>query len=216
MQTNDIEQLKLKVLSQIKRDTNGAVQGAMLEHSGSEPYFSYGVSIPKIKLVAKEYFGNHDLALSLFSSSIRELKLAALYIESPDNITSEQLQLWSSSFNSVEIADNSSLLLSQSAIGTREALKWVSSIESEPIYAQRAGYLTLSRRVKFHYDDSELPIYLEAYQQALSNFKNTQSSTRKSMEVFLVAIAHRVEKIRLELLDMRLSEDIDWQIEQPN
>ncbi|MEG0500323.1 MAG: hypothetical protein RR550_04275, partial [Rikenellaceae bacterium] len=91
------EDIRKEVLAELRRDTNGAVVGTMFEMIGSEHYINYGVTVPSIKKVARVYAPNHALALAMFPSTIREMKLCAVYIDNGEEVTEEQMELWSGS-----------------------------------------------------------------------------------------------------------------------
>ncbi|MDR1553162.1 MAG: DNA alkylation repair protein [Prevotellaceae bacterium] len=66
---------------------------------------SYGVPIINIKRIATEYYPNHELAKALFLRKEREMKIAATFIDNPDEIICEQIDEWSKSFFNTEITE---------------------------------------------------------------------------------------------------------------
>lgn len=117
-----------EVLLQIRRDMNGAVVGTMLDILGNERYVNYGVAVPTIKKCAMKYHPNHELALEMFNSEIRDLKIASIYIEDCDMVTKEQMQEWSNSFDEQDILENCcSMLFYKSKDALAMAEEWINS-----------------------------------------------------------------------------------------
>lgn len=93
----------LEVFGLLKRQMNGAVSGAMAEH-GLKYSMNYGVSLPTIKSIAQPFAFDHELAADLYRQEIREMKIAAIYIENPNMVTLEQAEKWSEKWETAEIA----------------------------------------------------------------------------------------------------------------
>ncbi len=199
MENQDLELLKKQILGEIKRDMNGAVVGVMNDLNKGETFFSFGVSIPKIKNTARVYAPNHNLAKILFETKIRELKLAAIYLDDEKQLSAEQMILWSESFESLEIAENcASMLFYKHKDILCVAQKWIDSTEK---FTAKAGFVALSRRVKSLFDETELPIYNSVYKKATEILQNTDNPhTRGAAEMFVVALSNISETTKKETL----------------
>lgn len=86
------------------RFKNG-VTADYMRSSGIFYELSYGVPVGDIKRIAAEYFPDHELAKQLFACKERELKIAAVFIDSPGEVTCEQMDEWSKSFINIEITE---------------------------------------------------------------------------------------------------------------
>ena len=64
-----------------------------------------GVSVPNIRLIAKEIGRDHVLALALWKTGVAEARIVASIIADPDRITEEQAEQWVKTFNSWDICD---------------------------------------------------------------------------------------------------------------
>jgi 3-methyladenine DNA glycosylase AlkD len=64
-----------------------------------------GVSIYKVRPIAKEIGTNHELAQKLWESGIHEARILAGYIDDPEQVTEEQMEEWVLGFNSWDICD---------------------------------------------------------------------------------------------------------------
>ncbi len=150
----DYSDIVAEILSEIRRDTNGAVVESMNKLGHTLSFVNYGVALSSIKRVANNYAPNHKLALALFNTNCRELKLAAVYIAEPDLVTPEMMREWSSAFSLIEVLENScSMLFSKSECAAEIALEWIDTMPY-------AALLILSRRLVRGYNPQEYNIYL--------------------------------------------------------
>lgn len=101
----EIKDIRKQLLTRLKREKNGAVVDAV-DALVEKTLFSYGVSLPTIKTVVLEHKNNHDLALNLFQSNIRELKLSAIYIANPEKVNMELVKEWSETLTTLELVEN--------------------------------------------------------------------------------------------------------------
>ena len=202
MEKSELETLKMRILGEIRRDTNGAVVGTMADmNQGEEVYVNFGVTAPKIKNTAKEYAPNHLLAIELFNTKIRELKLAAIYIDDADQITKEQMYDWQKSFDSLEIAEHSAtMLFYKPAFCLDVSLEWASMDDK---FTQKAAFLMASKRAKMHYDESEIEQYQKMFNAALSVIHHRKNGhSVQSAEIFLAAIGNKSDNIKKKLLNL--------------
>ncbi|MBE9488283.1 MAG: hypothetical protein IMY73_03770 [Bacteroidetes bacterium] len=154
--------IKKSMLVELRTQMNGAVVGTMEKLIGGEPYFSYGVAIPRVKEQAQLHKGNHELALSLFNSEIRELKLAGIYVDDCEKVTSDQMEKWSKSFHSLEIAENASTMLFFGAPCALEvALQWIDTPE-----LRRMALMIVGKRLRSKYSENDNALYEAFYQKA--------------------------------------------------
>lgn len=131
----------IALLRRLRVEMNGAVTGAM-ENGGIKYGLNYGVSIPAIKDIAGEYGTNHSLALFLFEQDVRELRLAALFIDDPKQVNPQQMRKWSANFTNPEIVEQGSMrLFSKSLCAYEIALEWLGDVNPLIRYA---GFLTAS------------------------------------------------------------------------
>lgn len=218
MENIAIDLIKRKILGEIKRDTNGAVVEVMSEMNQGEPFFSYGVTVVKIKEVAKEHRPNHPLAIDLFNSKIRELKLAAIYIDNADEVTEEQMRLWSSSYDSLEIVEHSCTMLFYAAKDALKiALEW--SVVKDRFMA-KAAYLIGAKRAKMMYAEQEIESYMTLYNNAIKDIQEKENRhTVQAAEKFVVALANKNNEIKNRLLNLietcdigNSKGEIEWQI----
>ena len=89
---------KLKSLSDPE-----AVKG--MARYGINPKDNLGISIYKLRPIAKEIGKDHELALKLWDSGIHDARLLACFIEDPTKVTGEQMDSWANDFDSWDVCD---------------------------------------------------------------------------------------------------------------
>lgn len=203
------DEIKKEIFAELRRDTNGAVVGTMFEMIGREQYINYGVTLPTIKKVARDYCPNHLLAMELFTSQIREMKLCAVYVDTPSDVTSEQMELWSDAFNSVELMEHCCSMLfygADDALAVAE--RWLRKFPY-------GALLMASKRAKVMFKEKERDRYTEILNTALA--LEDVGSVFKGKCQLLVALSNGDKKMREYIanlpLSQRISEEISWQIE---
>lgn len=176
------------ILAELRSEMNGAVVESMLKYNGNEPFFSYGVSLPRIKQEALKYKGDHELALLLFESEIRELKLAAIYTETPENVTRAQMEQWSGSFHSPEIADNAATMLFFAADdATATAAEWLGTDN-----LIRPALMMIGKRARAAYREAEREVYGELLKQIIPLTKKEQSRGTMDAVSYALSSLHRL------------------------
>ena len=127
------------LLRRLKTEMNGAVVGAMQDRGVDYP-LSYGVSVATIREIAAGYAPDHSLALLLFRQQVRELRLAAAFIDDPESVTSRQMDEWAEAFDRAEIVEQVVWALFRRVRHTAQiALAWM---ESDRPMKRYAGLLT--------------------------------------------------------------------------
>lgn len=115
----------IEIMRRLKTEMNGAVADAMKER-GMNYGLNYGVSAVTVRDVARYYAPDHSLALHLFEQDVRELKLAAIYIDDPAKVTQQQMNLWMTEPVTDEIAEHCATALFYAAPCAEETAKdWI-------------------------------------------------------------------------------------------
>lgn len=136
----------------IRLSMNGIVSDQM-KNNGIIYKQNYGVSIPRIKEIAKKYAPNHDLAQRLWLLQIRETMIMATLLEPVDKFSPELAQQWVESFNHIEIVEQTCMnLFSKLPFATNLVANW---IKSEKKWVQITGYI-LAARIVNKLSDSEI------------------------------------------------------------
>ena len=105
---------------------------------GINPLNNFGVSIYKLRPLAKEIGINHDLALQLWDSGIHDARLLAVFIDDPDKVTGEQMDTWAVDFNSWDICDQAcTSLFDQTTFAWKKVFEWAKRDEE---FVRRAAF----------------------------------------------------------------------------
>jgi 3-methyladenine DNA glycosylase AlkD len=80
---------------------------------GIETTTALGISNAVLRPMARQIKRNHDRALALWTSDIREARLLAAFTDEPKKVTVEQARRWAADFNSWEIVDTASDLFAE-------------------------------------------------------------------------------------------------------
>jgi hypothetical protein len=95
------------LLQQIKLRKNGDVAASM-KRQGIEYKLNYGVSIVELRELAMNAVPSHLLALKLWNKQWRESMILATMLDEPSEVTEEQMDFWTKSFENREIAEQAS------------------------------------------------------------------------------------------------------------
>lgn len=127
---------RLKSLSNPK-----AVEG--MARFGINPKHTYGVSIPKLRALAKEIGKNHLLARQLWSSRIHEARILAGMIDEPARVTEAQMERWVKDFDSWDVCDQCCMnLFEKTRFAYRKCVEWSARDEE---FVKRAGFVLMAR-----------------------------------------------------------------------
>ncbi|UCF50654.1 MAG: DNA alkylation repair protein [Thermoplasmatales archaeon] len=72
---------------------------------GINPKNNLGISIYKLRPLAKKIGKNHELSLKLWDSGIHDARLLAVFIEDSAQVTEEQMESWAKDFDSWDVCD---------------------------------------------------------------------------------------------------------------
>lgn len=134
---------KLKTIKQSFRlMMNGPASQSMRE-KGLNYKINWGVPIPSLKQMAKEYGKDYELAIELFKEDIRECKILATMIMPSEKMLPEITDVWMEQTTSQEIAEQLAFnLLQYVDYAPVIAYEWIAS--EKPLY-RITGYHLLSR-----------------------------------------------------------------------
>lgn len=134
---------KLKTIKQSFRlMMNGPASQSMRE-KGLNYKINWGVPVPSLKQMAKEYGKDYDLAIELFKEDIRECKILATLIMPAEKFLREIADVWMEQTTSHEIAEQLAFnLLQYVDYAPVVAFEWIAS--EKPLY-KLTGYHLLSR-----------------------------------------------------------------------
>ena len=101
-----------------------------------------GVSIPRLRAMAKRIGTDHALALELWASGIHEARMLAGFIDDPAMVTETQIERWAKDFDSWDVCDQvCSNLFDRTPFAAAKAVEWS---EREEEFVKRAGFVLMA------------------------------------------------------------------------
>ncbi len=121
------------------RDLN-ALEG--MARFGITTIRAYGISMPKLRTIARGIGHNHGMALHLWDSGIHEVRILATMVADPRILTKEQMERWCSDFDSWDLCDQyCNNLFRKTTFAWRKAVEWSARDEE---YVKRAGFVLMA------------------------------------------------------------------------
>jgi len=103
---------------------------------------TYGVSIPKLRKMAKEIGKSHSLALKLWDSGIHEARVLASMVDEPNRVTKKQMDAWIVDFDSWDVCDQCCMnLFDKTPMAWEKAVEWT---KREKEFEKRAGFALMA------------------------------------------------------------------------
>lgn len=113
-----------QLLKVIKSRKNGEVSDAM-KSKGISYKLNWGVSLIELRQIAKTVEPDHVLALKLWNKQWRETLILATLLDNPDDVSEEQMDFWTKTFETFEMAEQASTnLWVKSKFAFIKALEW--------------------------------------------------------------------------------------------
>lgn len=130
-----------KILKLLKDRSDPKVV-AGLARFGIDPKNALGVPVPVLRQIANETGKNHLLAQRLWSSGIHEARILASMIDSPEDVSEEQMELWVNDFDSWGVCDQCcGNLFDKTSLAFRKAVEWS---ERDGEFVKRAGFVLMA------------------------------------------------------------------------
>lgn len=101
-----------------------------------------GVSIPRLRAMAKRVGRDHALALELWASGIHEARILAALVDDPAEVVEAQLERWARDFDSWDVCDGvCSNLFDRTPFAHAKAVEWSARKEE---FVKRAGFVLMA------------------------------------------------------------------------
>lgn len=101
-----------------------------------------GVSIPKLRALARECGRNHALALELWATGIHEARILASMVDVPGEVGSGQMDRWARGFVSWDVCDQCcNNLFGYTPFAWEKAVRWA---DRKGEFVRRAGFVMMA------------------------------------------------------------------------
>jgi 3-methyladenine DNA glycosylase AlkD len=126
-----------KVLEKLKSMASPKNVEGMARY-GINPKNNLGISIYKLRPLAKDIGKNHELALKLWNSGIHDARLLACFVENPKKVTGEQMDSWAKDFDSWDVCDQAcTSLFDLTPFAWRKVIEWA---ERDEEFVKRGAF----------------------------------------------------------------------------
>lgn len=205
------------LMRRLKIEMNGAVTDAMREYGGGRQGYglNYGVSLPTIRDVAREYAPDHELALALWRQDVREMKLTALFVDDPSQVTVVQMGAWASDWRVPELAEQCAMqLFWKSPDALKQAAEWAGLPPGDAALKRLAAFYMIGKLATvFAVSDDEILSLLSA--PAIFG----PAAAERSAAYALREIYRHRPALREQVLDVLgrvprgVADEVRWQVE---
>tara|TARA_R110002020_G_scaffold3386_5_gene15173 strand:- start:1173 stop:1865 length:693 start_codon:yes stop_codon:yes gene_type:complete len=80
---------------------------------GIDTSTALGITTPQMQAIARQVGCSHERALDLWSTGLRDARMAAILTADPRQLTKQEVRTWSGEFNSWEVVDTAADLFTQ-------------------------------------------------------------------------------------------------------
>jgi len=130
-----------KVMDKLKSMANPKNVEVMARF-GISPESNLGISVSDLRKLAKEVGKDHNLALELWHSGVRDACMLACLIDDPKKVSEKQLDVWVRDFNSWDVCDTCcGSLFDKVDFAYDKAFEWSSCNEE---FVKRAGFALMA------------------------------------------------------------------------
>ncbi|MEM0142963.1 MAG: DNA alkylation repair protein [Candidatus Parvarchaeum sp.] len=147
-----------------------------------------GVSIPKLRKIAKIIGKNHKLAIKLWNTKIHEARLLASFIDDYKCVTENQMEKWSYEFSSWDICDAVCGNFFYKTPFAIEKAKELSQRKNE--FEKRAGFVLMAE-LAIHNKQLSDNIFIEFFLLIISESYDERNFVKKSINWSLRQIGKR-------------------------
>ncbi len=162
---------------------------------GVESKNIYGISNPKIRELAKEIGTDHSLALELWESGIHEAMILATLIDSPQQVTEQQMEKWVKGIDSWSTCDSCcGNLFDRTSFAYRKAAEWT---KRKREYEKRAGF-SLMAYLSVHDKKSDDKEFLKFLPMTKREAHDDRNFVKKAVNWALREIGKRSMKLNRE------------------
>ena len=117
-----------------------AVEG--MARFGIQSTTSFGVSVPKLRELAREIGRDHSLAQNLWATGLHDARLLATMVDDPTQVTTSQMENWVHDFDSWDVVDGCcGNLFDKTPYAVEKAKQWC---KREREYEKRAGFVLMA------------------------------------------------------------------------
>ncbi len=155
---------------------------------GIQSSYSFGVSVPKLRTLAREIGRDHALALELWETGLHDARLLATMIDDPAQVTIDQMDKWVRDFDSWDIVDGScGTLFDKTPFAVAKAREWC---KHEEEYVKRAGFVLIAE-LAIHDKEANDKLFLDFLPLITGGASDKRNFVKKAVNWALRQIGKR-------------------------
>jgi len=167
-----------------------AVEG--MARFGIQSSNSFGVSVPKLRTLARELGHDHHLALKLWETGLHDARLLATMIDVPQQVTMSQMEKWVRDFDSWDVVDGCcGNLFDKTPFAVARAKEWC---RREEEYEKRAGFVLMAE-LAVHDKNAKDQVFLDFLPSIINGASDKRNFVKKAVNWSLRQIGKRNLKL---------------------
>ncbi len=167
-----------------------AVEG--MARFGIQSSNSFGVSVPKLRTLAREVGRDHPLALKLWETGLHDARLLATMIDDPRQVTVDQMDKWVRDFDSWDVVDGScGNLFDKTPFAVAKAKEWCKRDEE---FVKRAGFVLIAE-LAVHDKNAKDQVFLDFLPLIVGGASDKRNFVKKAVNWSLRQIGKRNLKL---------------------
>jgi 3-methyladenine DNA glycosylase AlkD len=185
-----------EILSELRLAADPQRVGSLQRLAAASP--ALGVGLPALRSLAKRIGHDHELALALWQTPVRETRILASLIDEPGRVTGKQMDRWAESFDNWEICDQvCQNLFARTPLALVKAVEWTRRSEE---FVKRAAFVLIAVRAvrDKHADDS---IFADLLPTVMAAADDERLYVRKGARWALRQLGKRSLRLRAHVLD---------------
>jgi 3-methyladenine DNA glycosylase AlkD len=160
---------------------------------------AFGVSIPRLRKIAKEIGKDHALSEQLWSSGIHEARIVASMIADARMVTEQELERWVKDFDSWDVCDQCcNNLFCKTSFAYQKAMEW--SLRREE-FVKRAGFVLMAC-LAVHDRGADDIAFRQFFPIIKSQAADERNFVRKSVNWALRQVGKRNRTMNAEAIDL--------------
>ena len=167
-----------------------AVEG--MARFGIQSSNSFGVSVPKLRTLARELGHDHHLALKLWETGLHDARLLATMIDDPQQVTIPQMEKWVRDFDSWDVVDGCcGNLFDKTPFAVAKAKEWCRRGEE---FEKRAGFVLMAE-LAVHDKNAKDQVFLDFLPLIIDGASDKRNFVKKAVNWSLRQIGKRNLKL---------------------
>ena len=138
-----------ETIKDIKKEFRAAMNGiasARMREAGAPYRLIFGVELPRLQEIAREFTPNHELAQELWNENVRESKILATMLMPIERFYPEIAYIWVDEIPTAELAQIATMcLFSRLTYAPSLAFEWIASDKE---MRQLCGYLIITHLLR--------------------------------------------------------------------